>query len=78
MWGSIAPNASVGALAAENTPEQIAAAPGFTEAIEEAIVTVMQEDRSIEEFFLVNQGSMGALRAVLAHLAYAAAREQRS
>ena len=35
----------------------------------------MEEDRSIEEFFLVNQGSMGALRAVLAHLAHAAARE---
>ena len=75
VWGSIAPNASVGALAAENTPEQIAAAPGFTEAIEEAIVTVMQEDSSIQEFFLLNHGSMGALKTVLAQLAFAAARE---
>lgn len=75
VWGAIAPNASVGALATENTPEQIAAAPGFTQAIEEANVMVMQEDRSIEEYFLVNQGSMGSLRAVLAHLAHAAARE---
>lgn len=65
----------MGSLAAENTPEQIAAGRRFTEAVEEAIVTVMQEDRSIEEYFLINQESMGALRTVLAHLAYTAAHD---
>ena len=75
VWGAIAPSASVGALAADNTPEQLAAAPGFTEAIEEAIVTVMQEDRSIEEYFLTNHGSLGALKAILAQLAHTAAHE---
>ena len=69
---------TVGTLASENTPEQIAAAARFTEAVEEAIVTVMQEHRSIEEFFLMNHGSMGAIRGVPAHLAHTAAREHSS
>ena len=41
----------------------------------ETIVTVMQEDQSTEEFFLMNHGAMRELNTMLAQIVYAAAHE---
>ena len=65
----------VGALAAENTTEQIAAAPVFVSTVEKAIIDALKEDESIKEFFLNNLDSLNTLLTALAGLAHAAARE---
>ena len=75
VWGSIAEDAMVGALAAENTTEQIAAAPVFVSTVEKAIIDALKEDESIKEFFLNNLDSLNTLLTALAGLAHAAARE---